>query len=102
MRHQFVRRNSDRGTVRVDVAVQVDETGRHQLAAGIEHAQRPRGRDVGLDGFDQAEADADVAAAAQRLAWVEHVATLDEKIELVVRTHGGECWRAGGGERELS
>ena len=84
------------------MAVQVDEAGRHQLAAGVDDAQRPRRRDIGLDGLDEAVADADVAPAAQRLARVEHVAALDEEIELVVRPHRGERWRTGGGERQGS
>ena len=89
--------------------MQVDQPGRHQLAAGIEHAQRARRRDVGLDRLDQAIADADVAPAAQRLARIEHVAALDHEIELVVRPHGGavpgravaaaSANRAGAGEK---
>ncbi len=87
--------------------MQVDQPGRDQLAGGIEHALRARRRDVALDRLDQAEADADVALAAQRLARIEHVAALDDEVELVVRPHGGarradgrrERERAGGGEK---
>ncbi len=60
-----------------------------------------------LDRFDHAVADADVAPAAQALAGIEHVAALDDEIELVVRPHGGarragdrEC--AGGDEKIAS
>ena len=85
------------------MAVQVDQAGRHQLARGIEHALRPLGRNIGLDRLDQPEADADIAAAAQRLADVEHVAALDDEIELVVRPHGGARRPGhGGGKRERS
>src|SRR5258708_4826705 len=84
------------------MAMQVDEAGRHQLAAGIDRTQRPRGRDIGFDRFDHAIADADVAPAAQRLARIEHLAALDHEIELVVRPHGGECRSACGSEREGS
>ena len=82
--------------------MQVDQAGRHQLAAGVEHAQRARRRNVGFDRLDQAVADADVALAAQLLARVEHVAALDHQVELVVRAHGG-ARRTGqrGREREI-
>ncbi len=50
---------------------------------------RTRGRDIVLDRLDHAPADADVALAAQRLAGVEHVAALDDEVELVVRPHRG-------------
>ena len=95
----------------IDVAVQIDEARRHQLAGGVDHAQRARGRDVGLDRLDQAVADADVALAAQRLARVEHVAALDHEVELVVRPHGGggraEAARSGqregtGGDKKIA
>ena len=79
--------------------MQVDQSRRYQLAAGIEYAQRPARRDVGFDRFDHAEADADVALAAQRLARIECVSALDHEIELVVRCHGG-ARRAAQGERE--
>jgi hypothetical protein len=88
--------------------VQVDEAGRHQLAGGIEHAQRPLGRNLGLDRLDQPIADADVALAAQRLARIEHVAALDDEVELVARRHGGERRPArgertrGGGEKKVA
>ena len=85
--HQFVGGNADSRAVRIDVGMQVDQSRRHQLAPGIEHAQRPRRGDVGLDRLDHAEADADVALAAQRLARIEHVAALDHEVELVVRPH---------------
>jgi hypothetical protein len=95
MRHKLVGRDADRGAVRIDVAVQVDQAGRHQLAVGTEHAVCARCRDVGLERLDHPEADADVALAAQILARIEHVAALDHEIELVVRPHRGECGRAG-------
>jgi hypothetical protein len=69
--------------------MQVDEPRRDELAGGIEHPLRPRGRDVGLERLDDAVADADVALGAERLARVEHFATLHHEIELVVRPHGG-------------
>jgi hypothetical protein len=68
--------------------VEIDEPGGHELAAGIEQAQRAGGRNVGVDRLDDAVADADVALAAQRLARIEHVAAFDHQIELVVRSHG--------------
>ena len=80
--------------------MQVDQAGRDELAAGIEHAQRAGGRDVRLDRLDDTVADADVAPAAQALARVEHVAALDEEIELVVRPHGGERASAARRQRE--
>ena len=101
VRHKLVRRNTDRRAVGVDVAMQVDQSGRDQLAAGVEHPQRARGGNVGLDRLDQAIADADVAPAAQRLAGIEHIGGLDHEIELVVRPHRAECLAGQrGSERE--
>jgi len=79
--------------------VQVDQPGRRELAAGIEHAQRLRGGDVGLHRLDHAEADPDVARAPQRLARIEHVGILDDQVELVVRPHGGARGCGGSGNR---
>ena len=87
--HQLVGRNADGRAVGIDVRVQVDEAGRDELAAGVEHAQRALGRDIGLERLHHAVADADVAPAAQPLARVEHLAALDDEVELVVRTHRG-------------
>ena len=70
------------------MAVQVDETGRHQLAVGIEHAQCASRRNIGFDSLDLPETNANIAFAAQRLARVEYVAAFDDEIELVVRPHG--------------
>src|SRR5262249_10283495 len=42
MSNELVRRNADRGAVGIDVSVQVNESRRYQLAAGVEHALRPR------------------------------------------------------------
>ena len=81
--------------------MQVDQSGRDQLAAGVEHPQRARGGNVGLDRLDQAIADADVAPAAQRLAGIQHIGGLDHEIELVVRPHRAECLAGQrGSERE--
>ena len=99
---QLVGRNADRRAVREDVRVQVDQARRHELAGGVEHAQRACGRDVGLERLDHAEADADVALAAQVLARIEHVAALDDEIELVVRPHGGARTAAVGRHRECA
>jgi hypothetical protein len=79
--------------------MQVDQSRRYQLAAGIEHAQRPARGNVGFDRFDHAVADADIAPAAQRLTRIERVSAFDQEIELVVRPHGG-ARRAPHGERE--
>jgi hypothetical protein len=94
MRHKLVGRNPDRGAVRIDMAVQVDQAGSHQLAVGAEHAVGARRRNVCLDCLDHPEADSDIAFAAQILARIEHVPALDHEIELVVRSHRGECGRA--------
>ena len=64
------------------MAVQIDEARRHQLAGGIEHAQRARLGNIRLDRLDQPKADADVALAAQRLAGIEHIAAFDKQVEL--------------------
>ena len=79
--------------------MQIDQPGSDQLARCIEQALGARRRNVGFDRLDHAVADADVALAAQVLARVEHVAALDDQIELVVRAHRGERRRACGGER---
>jgi hypothetical protein len=46
--------------------------------------------------LDQAEAHADVALGPEVLAGIEHLAALDDEVELVVRAHGGE--RGGAAE----
>ena len=84
--HQLVGRDADaRG---VDVRVQVDQARHDEPARRVHDAVGARGRDVGLQRLDDAEADADVALGAQLLARVEHLAALDDEVELVVRTHG--------------
>ena len=99
--YKLVRRDAERRSVRIDMTMQVDQSRRHQLATGVEHPKRTRSGNVGLDRFDQAIADADVAPAAQRLARIEHIGGLDQEIELVVRPHGGACLtRHRGSERE--
>ena len=84
---QFVGGNADRRAIGVDVAVQVDQAGRHQLARGVDGLGSAGGRNVGLDRLDHAPANADVALSPQRLAGVEHIAALDHEVELVVRPH---------------
>ncbi len=88
-RRELVGRNADRGAIRIDVRMQVDEARRHQLAGGVERAQRPARRNVGFERLDEAVADADVAPCPQRLAGVEHFTALDDEIELVLGPHGG-------------
>ena len=41
--HQLVGGNADRRAVGIDVAMQVDQAGRHQLAGGVDGLQRARG-----------------------------------------------------------
>ena len=99
MRHELVCRDADRRPVGVDVAMQVDQSRRRQLAGGVEHAERARCGDVGFERLDQAVTDADVAAAAQGLGGIEHLGALDHEIELVVRPHGGAGGTGTRGER---
>jgi hypothetical protein len=72
------------------MGMDVYQARRHQLAGDIEHAQRALPRDVGLHCLDHAPTDADVATPAQVLAGIEHLAALDDEVELVVRARGGE------------
>jgi hypothetical protein len=69
--------------------VQVDQAGGDQLARCVQGLRRARGRNFRFDRLDHAPADTDVAFSPQRLTGVEHVAALDNEIELVVRTHRG-------------
>ena len=85
---QLVGRDADRRAIGIHVGMKIDQSWRHQLPAGVEHAQRARRRNVRLDRFDKAVADADVASASQRLARIQHVAPLDHEIKFVVRAHG--------------
>jgi hypothetical protein len=62
-RQQLVRRNADRGAVGVDMGMQVDETGGHELAADIQDLERAIGGNVGLHRLDDAPTNADVAPA---------------------------------------
>ena len=87
--HQFVGGNADRRAVGIDVGMQIDQSRRHELARCVDGLGGARRRDLVLDRLDHAPANADVALAAQRLAGVEHVAALDHKVELVVRSHRG-------------
>src|SRR5262249_25629613 len=100
---QLVSRNADGRAIRIDVGMKIDETGRYELARGIEDAQCALCRDVRFESFDNAKANADVALAPQALARVEHVAALDHKIEFVIRSHGGaRCTHSPGNEGERS
>src|SRR5439155_15366565 len=68
-------------------------------AGGVEQARRSCPRNVRLDRFDPARADADIALGAQFLARIEQLAALDDEIELVVGSHRGayrEAHRADG------
>ena len=65
--------------------MQVDQAGRDELARRVEEPARPRRCNVCVKGHDFAVANTDVTLAAQRLAWVEHIAALDHEIEFFVR-----------------
>jgi hypothetical protein len=108
IRDQLVGRNADGRAIGIDVRVEVDEPRRHELAAGVEHALRALRRDICFERLDHTEADTNVTPSAQALAGIEDVATLDDKIELVIWTHGGarrafpggqKGERTGGGEK---
>ncbi|MGY4215120.1 hypothetical protein ACVMFB_001619 [Bradyrhizobium sp. USDA 4522] len=85
--HQLVGGNADRRSVRVDVAVQIDQTRHHELARRVNGPGGASSRDLVFDRLDDAPADADVALAAQRLAGIDDIAVLDHEVELVVRPH---------------
>jgi hypothetical protein len=87
-RQQLVGGDADGGAVGEDVGVQVDEAGGDELARRAQNLQGLVGGDVRLQCLDEAIADADVAFGPEALARVEHLAALDEKIELVVGSHG--------------
>jgi hypothetical protein len=80
-RDQFVRRNSDRRSVRIHMRMQVDEAGRDKPALGLDALLGLCRGNAGLDRSDLAEANADIADAAQSLARVDHVAVPDHQIE---------------------
>ena len=75
------------------MAVKIDEARRHQLAGRIDHAQGTSLGNIWLDRLDHTKPYADVAAAAQRLTGIEHIAALDQQVEFVIRPHCG--MRAG-------
>ena len=79
------------------MAVKIDETRRYQLAVGVDQAERSRGWNLFRHGLDHPVPNPNVALAPQRLTWIEHLAALDEEIELVVRAHCGNCsaWSRG-------
>ena len=91
---ELVGRNADGRAVRINVAVQIDEARRHQLAGGIEHAQRarrrryrprpPRSRHSGCR-----------CRACRAAIWLGSSTSppLMSEVELVVRPHHG--MRAG-------
>ena len=86
VKHQLVGRDAD--TTGEDMRVQVDQTRNDEATCSIHDPIGPRRGDVGLKRFDAAVANADVQLSAQLLAGVEHVAALDDKVELVGRPHG--------------
>src|SRR6185369_17790476 len=68
MLDQLVGGDADRRAVRIRVAMQVDQTRRHQLAADVHDAGAALGSDRRRNRLDLAVADADVALARQALA----------------------------------
>jgi hypothetical protein len=76
--------------------MQVDQAGQDRAPRCVEHPQGAGDGDVRLDRLDLAEAHANVALAAQLLARIEHLAALDDEVELVVRPHGGAHRRGHG------
>ncbi len=82
-RHEFIRRDADGGAIGIDMGVEIDQAGRHQLALGVDTVLGTIGRNAGLDGHDLAEADADVADAAQIHAGIDDLATADHEIILL-------------------
>ena len=85
--HQLVGRDADAGGEHV--RMQVDEAGYDEPSGRVEHAIGACSRDIGLHGLDLAETHSDVAPGAQALAGIEHLAALDDEVELVVRPHRG-------------
>src|SRR5206468_4136715 len=83
-------RNADSGAVEKDVGVQIDQARSHDLAGGAENPQGFISRNIGLERLDHAKADADVTPGPEILTRIEHLAALDDEIELVVRSHGGD------------
>jgi hypothetical protein len=63
----------------------LDEARRHELAARIDKTRCACHWDIGLDDFDKAVADADIASGAERLARIDNIASLDHQIVLVAR-----------------
>ena len=63
--HEFVGGNADRRTVGVDMAMQVDEAGRDELARSIDGLASACGGNFRFDRLDHAPADADIALATQ-------------------------------------
>jgi hypothetical protein len=86
-RDGLVRRDADRRAVGIGVGVEIDEPRQHELARGIDRLLGALGGDIRLKGGHHAEADADVALGAQRLARVDDLPTLDHQVEAV--GHGG-------------
>src|SRR6516164_1894767 len=91
MADELVGWDANSRAVRIDMSVEVDETRRHELPGSVEHAQRAGRGNFGLERFDDAVPDADVAPAPERLAWIEHLTALDHQIELVIRPHDSAC-----------
>jgi hypothetical protein len=64
------------------VSVDVDETGRDQLAGGIDHFPGGRRADVGPDRGDFAGADRYVGYAVDALGRIDNATAFDDQIEL--------------------
>ena len=86
---QLVGGYADRGAVRIDVRVQINEPRNNDPARGVEYAQCARRWNVRLNSLYFPVAHTKVPFCAQALARVEQLATLDHQVKLVVRPHGG-------------
>ena len=64
----------------VEMAVDVQEARRHQVASHVDHLGRLGDRNVGLDGGHPAAAEGDVAALPHVLGGIENIAVLEEQV----------------------
>jgi hypothetical protein len=84
---QFIAGEADAAGMH-DVGMEIDQAREHELAGGIKRLHAARWRDLGLKRGDHGIANADIAATAQTLAGIQHLATADHEVVGVVRPEG--------------
>ena len=93
--HQLVG-GQPQAQVRHEMGMQIHQAGCHELPRRIDPLHAPGGGNAGREPGDLAEPDADVQAAAEALAGVQHLAPRDDEVVLERGICGIEAGGRGG------